>query len=408
MSDESGDGNKMDRVEKTAQVTTGRWGFYFFLAVAVAIKFWLFFHIINRIPGAVLDPDSYQYLFDGESIRNFFLRPELGLTNSRLPTPGYPLFLAICRHGLGLGIHQVIFMQILLNFVAALLVSRIAWSLNPRWEMLSAFIVLLDIPLTVYSQLIMTESLFIVVLACFILNFHRYLLLPSYQRLILAALFCTLCVYVRPIAYFLAWPAAAFIIYSRCPGNWKKTLIHAGLVILIFYGLCLPWQYRNLKRYGDFRMSSIADQTSKVHSFFKDSEEKKALVAPGVPNYIYYPIAFSRNVVELLTTPGSTKHCDSRPLLIFCKVFGYMLIVFWLPGFLVGLTWGGKDPRYSFLIWIFLYFLFVTIGATGWTVTSRFRVAMLPSIAIIATAGWFKIRFWWQGLYLKRRELKAA
>ena len=118
-----------------------------------------------------------------------------------------------------------------------------------------------------------------------------------------------------------------------------------------------------------------------------------------MPNYIFYPFSFLRNVVELLTTPGSISHDLSRKWVDFSSVFGYLLVVFWVPGFLMGLTGIEKDTCYSFLIWVFIYFLLVTIGATGWTVTSRFRIAMLPSIAIIATAGWFKIRTLWMGRY---------
>jgi len=390
---------------KTTNVSTGRYWFYFFLLVAaVTFKFSLFFYIVNVIPGAFIEPDSPLYLQAADSIRDFFLHPGHGLTYTSQAMPGYPLILAGCLYGLGLLIHQMIFIQILLNFLTAFVVARIARSINPNWAAVSALIVLLDLPLTVYSQLIMTESVFILVLSCFILCFHRYLIIPSYRRLIFAVFTLVLCVYIRPIVCYLAWPVAAFIICFRCAGHWKKNLAHACLVILIFYGLCLPWQYRNFKRYGDVRMSSIADRTFKLHSFFKDSDEKKAGIVPKASNYIYYPFAFSRNVLELLTTPGSTKHCRSISWMTFSKVFGYLLIVFWLPGFLMGLTWGKKDLRYSFLILIFLYFLFATIGAVGWTVTSRYRIAMLPSIAVIATAGWFKIRTLFMRLYGFQKE----
>jgi 4-amino-4-deoxy-L-arabinose transferase-like glycosyltransferase len=384
---------------KTTNVSTGRYWFYFFLLVAIAFKFSLFFYIVTVMPGAVLKPDSFLYLQGADSIRNFFLHPQYGLTHSAYSLPGYPLILAGCLYGLGLSIYQMVFIQILLNFLTAFVVARIARSINPNWAALSALIVLLDLPLTVYSQIILTEAVFILVLSCFILCLNRYLAIPSYRRLILAAFILVLCMYIRPITCYLPWLVAAFIICLGSAGHWKKNLAHACLLVLVCYGLCLPWQYRNFKRYGDARMSSIAESTFKVHSFFKDSDEKKALIAPNAPNYVYYPFSFSRNVLELLTTPGSVSHCRSLSWMAFSKIFGYCVIVFWLPGFLMGLTWGQKDLRYSFLIWVFLYFLFATIGAVGWTVTSRFRIAMLPSIAVISTAGWFKVRTLFMRLY---------
>jgi len=382
----------MDKIIKIINVSIGRYWFYFFLIVAIVIKFSLFFYIVTVIPVAVIDPDSPVYFQGADSIRAFLLHPQYGLTHNSQACPGYPLILAFFMYGLGFSVLQVVFIQILLNFLTAFVVARIARSINPDWAAISALIVLLDVPLTAYSQLIMTESVFILVLSVFILCFHRYLAIPSYRRLIFAALMLVLCVYIRPIVCYLSWVVAAFIIYFRCAGHWRKNMAHACVLILIFYGLCFPWQYRNFKRYGDARMSSIAEHTFKLHSFFKDSEEKKAWVAPKAPDYLYYPFAFSRNVVELLTTPGNTKPCRSAWWMNFSRVLGYLVIVFWLPGFLMGLTWGQRELRYSFLIWIFLYFLFATIGAVGWTVTSRYRIAMLPSIAVIATAGWFKIR----------------
>ena len=147
-------------------------------------------------------------------------------------------------------------------------------------------------------------------------------------------------------------------------------------------------------------MSTIDKYTIKKHSFFKDSDEKKFVVAPTMPKYLYYTYAFSRNVIELTTTPGSMKDTLCMSWMVFCGGFGYCLIVFWFPGFLIGLVKIENDVRYYFLIWIFLYFLLATIGATGWTVTSRFRIAMLPSISVISSAGWFKIRSW----YLNRNS----
>lgn len=379
----------------TYRFTERPW-FYSLLIFAAVLKFALFFYIITMIPEAFLDPDSPRYLKAADSIHTFFLYPAGGLTHSMKPLPGYPLILAFWQYVLGLSLHQVIFVQILFNFFTAVIVARIAHSLNPKWEVWGLFIVLLDVPLTIYSQMIMTESFFVFALACFILCFHRYLRTPSYRRLMGAILVLVICGFIRPVAYYLPLVVAAFVVFSRCAGHWKKTLAHACLILLIFYGLSLPWKYRNYKRFGDARMSSIGDVTINRYAFFKDSKAKKPEVAPQMSDYLYYPMAFLRNVTELLTTPGSTKHCRSLPMLYFTKGFGYSLIVFWVPGFLVGLACRRKDARYSFLIWVFLYFLFATIGATGWTVTSRFRIAMLPSIAVIAAAGWVKILSWWQ------------
>jgi len=252
---------------KIANFSTSRYWFYFFLVVAIVIKFFLFIYVFTVIPQDVMKPDSLMYLKAAASIRDFILYPSHGLTHSMQPMPGYPSVLAFCLYGLGLTIHQMIFIQIFLNFLTAFVVARIARLINPSWGALSALIVLLDLPLTIYSQIILTEAVFVLVISWFIFCFYRYLEIPEYKRLILAAFVLALSIYIRPITCYLPWLVAVFIIYSRCAGHWKKNLIHAGLIVLVVYGLCFPWQYRNFKRYGDFRISSIAESTlSHTHS----------------------------------------------------------------------------------------------------------------------------------------------
>jgi hypothetical protein len=70
------------------------------------------------------------------------------------------------------------------------------------------------------------------------------------------------------------------------------------------------------------------------------------------------------------------------------------------------LTIAGKNIRYHFLIWLLLYFLVGCVAATGWSVNARFRIAMLPSIAVIASAGWFKISSFWQKRFTRHQAIK--
>ena len=304
---------------KTINISAGRYWFYFFLIFAIVIKFSLFFYILTNTPRAFLMEDSPIYLTAANSFLDFIIHPQHGLTHSQYPMPGYPLILTVCLYALGLSIYQIVLIQIILNLFTAFIVSRIARSINPDWGPLSALIVLLDLPLTVYSQTILTEAFFIFAVSCFIYCFNRYLLIPSLRRLVLAALTLVFCVYIRPIACYLPWPVAFFIVFLGTTGHWKRNLCHACLLIIIFMGLTIPWQYRNYKRYGDIRLSTISVSTIDGHSFFKESAAKKILIAPKMPNYVFYPYAFSRNVLELLTTPGRTSYFHSRVWFIFAR-----------------------------------------------------------------------------------------
>lgn len=139
----------MDKIKNTLGVGRGRHWFYFFLLVAIVFKFSFFFYMLHVMPQAFIEPDSPVYFQGADAIRSFFSHPENGLTHHTQALPGYPLILAFCLYGLGLSIHQMIFIQVLLNFLTAFVVYRIARSINPPWAPMSALIVLLDLPLTV-------------------------------------------------------------------------------------------------------------------------------------------------------------------------------------------------------------------------------------------------------------------
>jgi len=80
----------MDKIIKIINVSIGRYWFYFFLIVAIVIKFSLFFYIVTVIPVAVIDPDSPVYFQGADSIRAFLLHPQYGLTHNSQACPGYP------------------------------------------------------------------------------------------------------------------------------------------------------------------------------------------------------------------------------------------------------------------------------------------------------------------------------
>jgi hypothetical protein len=78
-------------------------------------------------------------------------------------------------------------------------------------------------------------------------------------------------------------------------------------------------------------------------------------------------------------------------------------LVFWLIGFLKGVSKIKKDDFYlQFLLFVVLYFICASIGGILFGVSSRFRVPLMPFIAILSANGWLRLA--------KRREgvVKAA
>jgi len=71
------------------------------------------------------------------------------------------------------------------------------------------------------------------------------------------------------------------------------------------------------------------------------------------------------------------------------KVFGYLFVALWMVGFLVGIFRMKGNIYFQFLAFLILYFLSVSIVSLGIDAAERFRVPIVPSIAIISSYGWF-------------------
>ena len=188
------------------------------LLIALFIKLSLFVYAQIHAPQAKFQIDSIIYTQTADNLaahgafttkynEDGTYAPEL------LRTPGYHVFVGILNKVMKVPYSGVILIQVFLTILAAFLTYKAAAEINPKLAYLSALIVLYDPPATIFSLMLLTETVFLVLISIFMYLFILYLKEPKLRLIIVSALIITMATYVRPIAYFLGVAMGIFVIY---------------------------------------------------------------------------------------------------------------------------------------------------------------------------------------------------
>lgn len=364
----------------------------FIITLAVLIKLSLFAFAAIHAPQGKIMPDSPYYLKLGEMLAS---RGILATQDGQgiyiyemLRTPGYPLFLAIFHNLMKISLDGIVLLQIAMTLLAAFIIYKTALEIDKRIAFLSAVIILFDPPITIFSLLLLTETLFLLAVSLFMLTFMLYLKYKKISFLMLSALTLAAATYVRPISYYLGFVIAVFIIYVNGRENIKKALLHTLIFILIVYSLIGIWQVRNYVRFHEFTFSSIEGEDLAGQGLFKSYMRNKDPYTKGMAPLPYYVSVSTRCLMSLMTRPGNLKYFQSDILTGTGKVLAYPWMAFWVLGFIRGIIKTGRNIYLQMMLLTILYFIVVSIGGVMWCVGERFRIPMMPFIAIISAYGW--------------------
>ncbi|MFA5275466.1 MAG: glycosyltransferase family 39 protein [Candidatus Omnitrophota bacterium] len=370
------------------------------IAFAILIKFGLFAIGTMRVPDSKFDPDTVDYLNTASTLYSDFsfaskdsngvLKPHV------LRTPGYPIFLAIVHNLMKVPLSGVIFLQVLLTILAAFILYKTTIQIDERLAVLSAIIMLYDLPVSVFSLKLMTEALFLALITLFIYIFIRYLKTGRFKFVLLSSILLVISTYVRPISYYLGIATAVFIVYANIPRNFKIAIKHALIFLIIVYSLLGVWQVRNYRCCKVKSFTSIEGYITKLYGLVREPVEGKnhagGFITATVKSSFNYLYEFQRAFLSVMTRPGTLKYFHSKPLAAAGKIFGYLLVAFWMIGFLAGIFRIKKNIYFQFLTLLILYFLMVAIVSLGVDAAERFRVPIVPCIAIISSYGWSLLR----------------
>ncbi|MBC8388467.1 MAG: hypothetical protein H8E13_10530, partial [Actinobacteria bacterium] len=138
--------------------------FFIILVIALLIKFSLFIYAEAYAPEAKFQFDTKMYLESGLNLatHGIFARQDTkgNFTYETFRTPGFPLFLGVLRGLMKIPFSGIILTQIFLTILVAFITYKAAATFDPRLGYLSAVIVLFDPPVTIFSLMLLSETLF--------------------------------------------------------------------------------------------------------------------------------------------------------------------------------------------------------------------------------------------------------
>ena len=366
--------------------------FFSIVILAIIIKLSLFAFTATTAPQGKLLPDSHGYLRLSAMLASkgvFAAQDGSGnLSYETFRTPGYPLFLAIFHDLMKIPLDGIILIQIAMTLLAAFITYKTALEIEPKIAFLSAAIILLDPPITLFSLTILTESLFLLLISVFMLFFVLYLKGKKTGYLVLSALFLAAAAYVRPIAYYLGFALPFFIIYADRRENFWKSLKHALIFIAVVYFIIGLWQVRNYIRCHDIVFCASDQHNLSNVGLFKSYSRNTDPYTQGMAPLPYYINVSLRSMVSLMTRPGNFKYFQCEALTIGGLILGYPWMVFWLSGFIIGAIRMRRSIYIRFMLFVALYFIVASVVGQMWVMGDKLRVSMMPFIAIISAYGW--------------------
>ena len=373
--------------------------FFILIGIALVLKIALFSYVAFSARDGIFAPDSQEYVETGITLvtQGKFAKENANgnFIYQFYRTPGYPLFVGLLKEFLRMPLLGIVFVQIFLTVVAGVFTYKAAFLIDEKLAPLSLLIVLFDPASTVFSMMLLTEALFLLLMSLFMYLILRFLKTEKMGSLVFSALVLAVAVYVRPAAYFIAVAMAIFLFFVFIRRSPKKAFVNALIFVVIVYGLIAPWHLRNIKRFNINKFCNINNATISEQwgtGLYKSYRRNKDPISQGLPPVAYYCNVTARNLFSLFTRPANLKYFGNRSITVAGKVFSYPWILFWMAGLLVGLSRMKGSTSLYFLALIILYFTTTTVFATMWGSGPRFRVPMVPFIAILSAFGWQNIR----------------
>ncbi len=366
--------------------------FFIIAACLVWFKFFAFHLYLNQCgKEAIFLPDSASYVnLAGSLIKNkaFAQIDQNGvLVPEIFRTPGYPIFLAILSGVFQFDFIRIVYVQIFLSILAALIVYKIMGVVDPGLKRLCALFMLFDFSVTYNSMLMITETLFTCVLTGFLYFFVIYLNSGKTRDLLIAAFLSAVCVYIRPIGYYLPYTIIAcyFVLaYRKSP---EKVIAHSVLFIITVTCLLSLWHVRNYTQLGEWRFSSIGDVSYGGDGIIGSYQR---LNVSGVSPWVFYPWNFL-NLIRRVLTHTTLMTLPDAALTAMFKIITLSWIDLWKLGLIMGLVLIKKNIYLRFFFVVIVYLTAAPVFAANLGAGERFRVPMYPCIALIATIGWHHI-----------------
>ena len=394
------------------------------LAIVFAIAVVSNFSYLTLSNGDFYYPDSFTYLTPAANILHGLGFVDETRAAETIRTPGYPLLLVL----FGARTLPVIIFQHLLN--AGLAIAIYLFVIHRMGDRLIALVAsllfALDTPTIHYANKLLTETLFTVLLyVVFVLALQR-------PRPILIGILTGLLVLIRPIALFFFVALAIFFTLQRIPA--RKLVAFAALALALPVG----WAARNKVRTGVFTVSSIgginmlayraagalaiededdfrkavADEENELIDQADDEIQAKLQIpdaeelSEAVRSQYYskfawrvigkHPLAFGQLTLRGVLVNLFDSDWDAiwdvstlSPAVLELSLGAVPIIIFGLATIGIIALWRSDRAMALLILLTAGYFLGISAGGEA---ESRFRVPVIPQLAIAAAAGMAAVR----------------
>jgi 4-amino-4-deoxy-L-arabinose transferase-like glycosyltransferase len=405
-------------------------------AAVLLLRLLVFFPIYAIDPHRTVRPDSSTYQGPARALvqlGRYSESPEVSNHPEIERTPGYPLFIAFSYLLPGEHDRTMLILQIIISVATVALGATIAgglWGNKARAP--AALLLALDPISLLYSQLVLSDSLFVFMLALHLWLVLRLLTTKQNEWLLASGAGFTLAAatFVRPITYYFIAPLLLAIIWTfRRNGNaWRRSLLAGFLVWIAWAPLVFGWQWRN------YRLTGVSDfsATQNLTLFFyrgggivaqqqgitldEAQGQLLALVPPAAKasDAAWYAYCRQEGIRMIRENPVLTlkdqMNGAGRTLLgpgggIFDAYFGstaryvtaysaiyligiYVLVLICLIKLLRQRML--NMPQHVFLWLVVVYLVAISAGPEAY---SRFRLPIMPILAVYAAGGWIQSRY---------------
>ena len=226
--------------------------------LALLLRLIFFGTIAIKNPPGFFEVDSHGYWKIADNLlksQTFSLSETAPLHADHSRTPLYPLFLAGIR-ALGLKATGIILIQIMFSAITCIVVIMLAERLtsNPFIGYVSGLLCALDIPSISLANLLLTETLFTLLLTLSLYFLVLYRIEGRKGNLIASAALMGSATLCRPIAVYLPFLLPFLLIGT----GWRKIITSTLIYLIISFLVICPWLLRNKIVFGHPILSTIA------------------------------------------------------------------------------------------------------------------------------------------------------
>jgi 4-amino-4-deoxy-L-arabinose transferase-like glycosyltransferase len=230
----------------------------FVLALAIRLAY---AGLAGQDPANLRAPDSVAYttLADAMLASGGFNHPQGdGFFAETERTPAYVVYLAAVQFVFGRDPVWPVLGQCLLDSLTCLLIGALASYVRPQLFLVAGIGAAVNLNLIAHSALVLTDSLFVLLLTGSLLAAVRFMQRPSLADAALAGALTALAILTRAVlAYFVPFVVGAMLLAAWRHRLGAPAMLRYGTVCLLSLGVLVgPLLLRNAHEYGRYRLVS--------------------------------------------------------------------------------------------------------------------------------------------------------